>query len=293
MICTNCYECEYTAAKTELAVTINGVSHVLHELDCETCPSCGDITFTHSQSLAIDKKRVALEFGEKPILTPIQLKNLRRFLDMKLDDICDLLHVGRNTYGRWERGEVGITPSMNLLVHSLIERVPDASVNLLDSVRTAAIKKANTSILSKHISFGEYIREVIAATRLIPDVVCGLIGIETAELVRIQNNEVAPEKIAHEVTAKIAHFFGLTCDTLKKLLNEALTVFDMKGSVSTVHACTTCYGDKAVVMQTSSVNKILEKLAQQKGARHSQQQVSEVYLAKVFAIMTCLNETGV
>ena len=124
MICTNCFEAEYKTAKTELTVTVNGESHVLRDLDCETCPACGEITFNHAQSLEIDKKRIALEFGLKPLLAPDQLKTLRRVLDMKLEDICDLLHIGRNTYGRWERGEVEITPSMNLLVHSLMEKMP-------------------------------------------------------------------------------------------------------------------------------------------------------------------------
>jgi putative zinc finger/helix-turn-helix YgiT family protein len=125
MLCTNCFEEEYMASKTELSVTINGEKHVLRDLDCETCPACGEMTFTHAQSLEIDKRRIALEFGVKALLTPTQLKTLRRVLNMKLDEICDLLHIGRNTYGRWERGEVEITPSMNLLVHSLVEKMPD------------------------------------------------------------------------------------------------------------------------------------------------------------------------
>jgi len=57
MICTNCFKEEYKAAKTELSVTINGVVRILGDLDCEKCPDCGDITFTHGQSLEIDKKR--------------------------------------------------------------------------------------------------------------------------------------------------------------------------------------------------------------------------------------------
>lgn len=131
MICTNCFAAEYRAAKTELTITVNGESRVLHDLDCETCPACGEITFTHAQSLEIDKKRIALEFGLKPLLTPEQLKTLRRVLDMKLDEICDLLRIGRNTYGRWERGEVAITPSMNLLVHSLMEKMPEMREKVL------------------------------------------------------------------------------------------------------------------------------------------------------------------
>jgi putative zinc finger/helix-turn-helix YgiT family protein len=125
MICTNCFNADYQTSTTELTVTVNGEPHLLRDLACETCPSCGEITFTHEQSLEIDKQRVALEFGLKPLLTPEQLKTVRRVLNMKLEEICDLLQIGRNTYGRWERGEVAITPSMNLLVHALVERFPD------------------------------------------------------------------------------------------------------------------------------------------------------------------------
>lgn len=131
MICTNCLESEYMTATTELTVTINGESHVLHDLECEKCPACGDTLFTHDQSLVIDKKRIALEFGLKPLLTPEQLKTLRRVLNMTLDEVCDLLHIGRNTYGRWERGEVAITPSMNLLVYSLMEKIPDVRTEVV------------------------------------------------------------------------------------------------------------------------------------------------------------------
>ena len=138
MLCTNCYESEYIAAKTDFAVTVNGEKRILKDLDCETCPACGDITFTHAQSLEIDKKRIALEFGVKPLLTPAQLKTLRRVLNMKLDEICDLLHIGRNSYGRWERGEVEITPSMNLLVHSLIEKIPEVREIVLENIDDSA-----------------------------------------------------------------------------------------------------------------------------------------------------------
>lgn len=281
MICTNCFEAECSAAKTELTITVNGESHVLRDLDCETCPACGEITFTHSQSLEIDKKRIALEFGLKPLLAPEQLKTLRRLLDMKLDEICDLLHIGRNTYGRWERGEVEITPSMNLLVHNLIEKVSTAGVNILKNERAVAIQQANAPLLGQYVSFGEYIRKVITATKLLPDVVCNSVGIELAELVKIENNELAPEQIPPEVTARIVQFFELPFDNLKRMLNEALSVFKMKNSVTSVHARSTSYDAKGAAVQASSVNKIVEKLAQKKAGSQEQTQVSEEYLEKV------------
>lgn len=293
MICTNCFEEEYKTGKTEFAVTINGVRHILRELNCEVCPACGDISFSHAQSLEIDKKRIAIEFGEKPLLSPVQLKTLRSILNIKLDEICDLLHVGRNTYGRWERGEIEITPSMNLLVHNLIEKIPDARVNLLDNERITAIEKANAVLLKQSISFGEYLRAVIAATRLLPDLVCASVGLKPTELARLQDNDMSPEKTLPEITARIANYFGLTLDALKTLLNESLRVFVMKGSVTLVHARSTCYDAKGAAMQASSVNKILEQLAKKKGAAQSQVHVSEEYLSKVNAILSRLNEAGV
>lgn len=77
MICTNCFEEEYKTSKTDLAITVNGEEHLLRDLECEICPACGEITFTHAQSLEIDKKRIALEFGAKPLLTAMQLRRYR------------------------------------------------------------------------------------------------------------------------------------------------------------------------------------------------------------------------
>lgn len=285
MICTNCFQEEYKTSKTELAVTVNGEKHVLTDLDCETCPACGEVTFTHAQSLEIDKKRIALEFSAKPLLTPDQLKALRRFLGMKLDEICDLLLIGRNTYGRWERGEVAITPSMNLLVHNLIEKVPDAAVNVLEAARIPAVERANAGLLGNYISFGEYIREVIVAAKLMPEVVCLSIGMEPGELVQIENNELHPEKISYELTAQIADFFRVPFDVLTRFLNETLKIITMKSSVSAVHARSTCYDAKGAGIQASSVNKILEKLAQKKGPEKSREKVSDEYLAKVKAAL--------
>jgi putative zinc finger/helix-turn-helix YgiT family protein len=292
MICTNCFEEEYRTGITELQVTINGEQHVLRDLACETCPACGEVTFTHEQSLEIDKKRVALEFGLRPLLTSEQLKILRRVLNMKLDEVCDLLQIGRNTYGRWERGEVAITPSMNLLVHNFIEKFPDAKVNLIPSERLAAISKANSSLLEQYLSFGEYIREVINATRLLPDLVCTSLEIEPATLTRIENNDFAPEQISPDVTARIVQFFGLTLDNLKRLLNTTLTIVTMKNSANVVHARTTSYDAKGAAAQARSVNMMLEKLAQKRGESTQQYQVSDGYLAKVQAALDALLQAG-
>ena len=60
MICTNCFSGECSASKTDLTVTVDSVSHTLSDLDCDGCRICGDVTFTHAQSLDVDKKRKAM-----------------------------------------------------------------------------------------------------------------------------------------------------------------------------------------------------------------------------------------
>ncbi|MBJ6724193.1 type II toxin-antitoxin system MqsA family antitoxin [Geomesophilobacter sediminis] len=287
MICTNCFEADYRTEKTEVTIAIDGEGRVLRDVECEVCPSCGDTMFTHDQSLEIDKKRVALEFGLKPSLTPAQLKDLRcRILNMNLDEICEVLHIGKNTYGRWERGDSDITPSMNLLVHNLIEKVPGAAVNLFPVERERKLDTINPRLLRTESSFGEYIRAALEATKLVPATVCAAVGITLQELTKLQNNEVEPEKIPVVTSAKILWFFRLNLDTLRNLMNNSLGILDMKSGVTAVHARSTTYDGKAASIQDSSVNKILEKLAQQKGGLKVKRCVSEEYLAKVNAALS-------
>lgn len=289
MICTNCFDDSYRSAKTEVPLIINGVEQILHDVDCEKCPSCNDIIFTHGQSLEVDKKRIALEFGQKALLTSAQLKSLRRILGMNLDEICEVLQIGKNTYGRWERGDSDITPSMNLLVHNLIERVPGAAVNLFPLERSKTLDGLNPQLLGLDTSFGEYLRNAIEGAKLFPAIICDAMGITSQELTKLQNNEVEPEKIPVEVSARFVRFFRLSIDALRNLMNNSIGILDMKSGVTAVHARSTSYDGKGASIQDSSVNKILEKLAQQKGGLQVKRSVSEQYLAKVNAAFSQMN----
>lgn len=289
MLCTNCFNSEYQTTTISKEVVINGRPQVIQDLECEKCPGCGDIIFTHPQSLALDKKRINLEFSSKPILTPQQLKLLRKILDMRLEEICDLLHMGQNSYGRWERGEVAITPSMNLLVHQFIERFPEARVNLIETEMRAEIEKAKVRYLSASVSLGEFVRSVIQATRIVTDIVCSRLGIELLELERIENNDLHPESIPVGVSANILKFFQLTMDNLKQLFDNTLKIQDIKSQVSFMHARTPHYGKTAGSMYARSMNKILEKYVIEE-TQESRSFVNPEYLKKV---NTCLQQEGV
>ena len=64
MICSNCFNDEYQTTTISKDVTVNGVIKTIHDIECEQCPSCKDIIFTHQQSLELDKIRKGMSILE-------------------------------------------------------------------------------------------------------------------------------------------------------------------------------------------------------------------------------------
>jgi transcriptional regulator with XRE-family HTH domain len=222
-----------------------------------------------------------MEFSSKPILTPYELVLLRRILNMSLEEICDLLHIGKNTYGRWERGEVAITPSMNLLVHNFMDRFREVKVNLIEMEMQAAIKEAKKRYFNDSLSLGEFIRKVLSATKILPEVICRKIGSKIELFNQIQNNEVSPEKIPVEISAKILVFFQLTIKNLRQLLDNTLAIHSLGKKVSFVYTRKANYGQKGVAAQSKSINKILEQYLEQERSSCSGHTISEDYIKKI------------
>lgn len=284
MLCTNCFNDEYQTITIDKEVVINGRPQTIGEVKCEKCPSCKDIVFSHQQSLALDKKRINLEFSSKPVLTPQQLRLLRKILNMNLDEICEILHIGRNSYGRWERGEVAISPSMNLLVHQFIERFPETRVNLIEAEMQAEIEKVKARYLTDAISLGEFIRNVIQTTNIVTDIVCSRLGVKAGDMERIENNDFPPESIPAEISANILKFFHLTMDVLRQLFENTLKIQRLKRQVSFMHVRTTLYGKATESMHIRSMNKILEKYLAE-DAPEFEISVNPEYLKKVRACL--------
>jgi hypothetical protein len=287
MICTNCFEADYQTVKTDLCLMVNDQERILRDLDCETCPACGAVTFSEAQNLEIDKKRIMLEFCSRPLLTPVELKSLRCVLGMNLNEICDLLHL-RYTYGRWERGEAEIPLSINLLVHNLIEKIPDAPVNVFEKQRVAAIDKANAYLLKNELSFGEYLQKVIALTHLMPEIVSEAVGIPPAELSKIKNNLVPPERIPPEVTARIARYFSLPVDTLLLQLKELQRVTYLKHSGTAAQERPSRYDGRFPNSRVPRLSLVYYKPAQEKNAPQDCPKLGEEYLARVKAAVAGL-----
>ncbi len=280
MICINCYEREYITSTTSQDVLINGSRVTINNLACEKCPNCGYIIFTHDQSLEFDKKRITLEFGSKPILASHQLRLLRKIINSSLDEICETLQIGKNTYGRWERGEVDISPSMNILVHGLIEKFPITKVSLIDSERIIAIERAKQLVLHGRKSLGEFLRETLDQTKISEYVVYYHICVNKEYYEQIKNNEINPEYVEPKVFANIFQFFNLTTELLRELLDNALSVFTMRQDVSYVHSRKSTYDDTSSETVRKSFNKVIEQILK-KPSLARQRRVSDAFMELV------------
>lgn len=238
MLCTNCFDAEFVTVKKPYKIKINGVEREISDIEREECPECGETIFTQSQAIALDRKRVELEFGSKSLLTPYQLKLLRSILNLTLEQISEMLHIGKNSYGRWERGESEITPSMSLLIHNLIDRMPSAKVNLIETEMTKRILDAKQRIFvrDKDISFGKYVKDCLEFTGILPLIVCERIDIREECLRNIENNKIDITTIGPELVYRIASFFKATYEELEKMLYKSAELFRLGGEVSYIHA---------------------------------------------------------
>jgi putative zinc finger/helix-turn-helix YgiT family protein len=277
MLCSNCFNAEYETRAISRDMVINNQKVTIPNIECEICPKCNDIVFTHKQSLELDKMRINYEFSSKPLLTSYQLRLLRHVLELTLEEICDLLHIGKNTYGRWERGEIEITPSMNLLVHNLIDKFPIASANLIDAELRANIERAKHYYLTDSISLGELIRNAMKATKILPEVLSNKLGLGIGQLSRLENNELDPKDLPPKVYTNILEVFYLTEDNLRQILLNTLRVRDMKTKVSFVHTRKASYTPHT---ESRSINKILEKYVTKRNLSRGHSTSTE-YIEKV------------
>jgi putative zinc finger/helix-turn-helix YgiT family protein len=238
MLCTNCFDSDLITVKKSYKIKINGVEKLINDIERDECQECGYTIFSQSQAIELDKKRVELEFGSKPLLTPYQLKLLRNILNLTLDQVSDILHIGKNSFGRWERGETDITPSMSLLIHNFIDRVPAAKVNLIESEMTKKILDAKQRIFlrDKNLSLGKYIRECIEYTGILPLIVCERVDIKDECLRSIEDNKINITSIDPEVVYRIAKFFKATYEELERMLCKSFELFRLGSEVSYVHA---------------------------------------------------------
>jgi putative zinc finger/helix-turn-helix YgiT family protein len=78
-------------------------------------PETGEEVLTQ-ESLDLIEKTQARHMG---LMSPEEIKELRRRLDLTQQEISELLQIGQKTYTRWENGRSRPARSMNLLLCAL------------------------------------------------------------------------------------------------------------------------------------------------------------------------------
>ncbi len=292
MLCSNCFESEYHNAHISQEIVVNGAKLIIPDVECNQCPNCRDIILTHSQSLEFDRKRILLEFGEKELLTSQKLKLVRSILGLTLEDMSELLHIGKNTYGRWERDESPITYSMNLLVHNLIDRYPIAKNNLITSVRDKLLRECLVYLDEKNISLGHYMHKTIDKLHLHLDTIVIAASTDIDTLKKILFIQVKPEVCDPLATVKIAKFFQLSFENLVELLKASAHVFRMSSEISFVHTRKSDYSSEMLERQQKNISEVLEKAFMNEADLGAANLISEQYLARLKKCFADLEESA-
>jgi putative zinc finger/helix-turn-helix YgiT family protein len=82
------------------------------------CDSCGEKIFDYKGIQQINEARYKI-LG---LLTPAELKSIRKKLDLTQEQMAELLDAGNKTYCRWENGTSIQTKSMDNLIRYTVEK---------------------------------------------------------------------------------------------------------------------------------------------------------------------------
>jgi len=90
---------------------------VLQDLSWQECNKCGERILDSESAKKIEEAR----YGALGLLTPLELKEMRKKLRMTQGQISQLLKVGNKTYCRWENGTLMQSKSMDTLIRLAIK----------------------------------------------------------------------------------------------------------------------------------------------------------------------------
>jgi HTH-type transcriptional regulator/antitoxin MqsA len=127
--CPICGETAVGLTREPLLVEFRDCSYEVQGFEYERCGACGEESFGAGQVDAIQSAAVALARAERGLLTPDEIRSLRRDLHLTQSRLEEFLGVGPKTVTRWEKGTVFQGRSADRLMR-LVWRDPRLLVEL-------------------------------------------------------------------------------------------------------------------------------------------------------------------
>jgi HTH-type transcriptional regulator/antitoxin MqsA len=105
-VCPVCGERAMSISRDPIPVEFRDGSYIVEGFEYELCAACGESLHAPGQIDAIHAQAAGLARAERGLLTPEQIRKLRKDLGLTQTQLERVLGVGPKTITRWEKGTV-------------------------------------------------------------------------------------------------------------------------------------------------------------------------------------------
>jgi len=117
--CPICRSAELQVVTEPREIEADDGTHLAYRDDLFECSKCGERFYTHDQAMASSRNRAAALRTHEELLTPAEIRDIRRRFGLSQAGLEALLRVGAKTVVRWERGSVCQSRAVDTLLRFL------------------------------------------------------------------------------------------------------------------------------------------------------------------------------
>jgi len=135
---TRCAECNgqmLEETEAEQPFTVAGRTFVF-VIPVSRCTQCESFTISYD-AMGIVDDGIARELARHGDMSPAVFKRLRKAIDLRVEELAELLHVLPETITRWERDDEPIDHLAGVVVASMVLERLDGRSTLLDRLKAA------------------------------------------------------------------------------------------------------------------------------------------------------------
>jgi putative transcriptional regulator len=105
--------------RATLSLPVNGEPVLVPGVPHLHCPSCGGNLLSYPEAGTLERGALARYRARHNLLTPDEIRSLRKHLGLTQAALAKLLRLGANTLSRWEAGRNVQTAAMDVLLRLL------------------------------------------------------------------------------------------------------------------------------------------------------------------------------
>ena len=131
--CERCQRVQVVAITLDDHIDVCGHTFTA-QVPADRCGGCGQIVI-QGHDIKLFELRIAIEIAKAGLRTAASFKYLRQALTTDASQLADLLDVGEDDIGYWERGELPVDPRAHSVLCSLVLAKYDQQPAALDCLK--------------------------------------------------------------------------------------------------------------------------------------------------------------